>query len=441
MTKPLPHVAFVHLGCEKNRVDTEHMMGLLDKAGFTLVPSTDSAEFVVVNTCSFIASAREQGVQVLCELEASGKKTIITGCMAQHFREELLKEIPTAMGLVGTGDYGSIVEVLQRAMQGERVAKVSDEPSYVADENVPRIRTSNKSVGWLRVAEGCDCSCAFCIIPQLRGKQRSRSMESILAEAKQMADDGVQEIILVAQNTTNYGVDLYGRAALPELLEKLVNVDVPWIRVHYCYPTGMTPAFLNAMASNPKILPYFDIPLQHTHPDILKAMQRPFQEKHTRGVVAAIREKFPDAAIRSTFIVGFPGEKPQHFEHLLEFIKEGLIDHVGVFTYSDEEGSASYEFKGKVGKGVAEKRRDAIMTAQQTVSRARNAAWVGKEVDVLIEGVSEDDNSIWVGRSARFAPDVDGVVYVRGDARVGKIVRVRITDSDIYDLHGVSTQA
>ncbi len=437
MTKLLPHVAFVHLGCEKNRVDTEHMMGILSKAGFALVPETDSAEFVVVNTCSFIASAREQGVQVLCELEAAGKKTVITGCMAQHFRDELLKEIPTAVALVGTGDYGSIADVLKQAMAGERVARVSEEPTYVADENVPRIRTSHKAVGWLRVAEGCDCSCAFCIIPQLRGKQRSRSMESIVAEAHQMAAEGVQEIILVAQNTTHYGADLYGKPALPELLEKLVVVDVPWIRVHYCYPTGITPAFLKAMALSSKILPYFDIPLQHTHPDILKAMCRPFQEKHTRGVIAAIREKFPEASIRSTFIVGFPGEKPQHFEHLLEFIKEGLIDHVGVFTYSDEEGSASHALTGKVGKGAAEKRRDAIMTAQQAVSRARNAAWVGKEVDVLVEGVSEHDKNVWVGRSARFAPDVDGVVYVKGSAKAGEIARVRITDSDIYDLHGV----
>lgn len=434
----LPQVAFVHLGCEKNRVDTEHMMGLAQQAGFCVVPEEQHAhaEFVVVNTCSFIAAAREQGVRVLCELEAQGKKTVITGCMAQHFKDELMKEIPTAMALVGTGDYASIVDVLKRAAQGERVTRISDTPTYVADENVPRMRTSNTAVGWLRVAEGCDCNCAFCIIPNLRGKQRSRPMESIVAEAQRMAAEGVQEIILISQNTTNYGFDLYDEPMLPELLKRLSQVDVPWIRVHYCYPTGISAEFLDAMASSPKILPYFDIPLQHSHSDILKAMYRPWQEKFSRGILRSIRDKFPEATIRSTFIVGFPGEKTQHFEHMLEFVKEGLLDHVGVFTYSDEEEAAAHAFKGKVGKAVAEKRRDAIMSAQQAVSRARNAQWVGREVDVLIEAVSQDDAAAFVGRSARFAPEVDGVVYVKGKTAIGKIARVRITDSDIYDLHG-----
>ncbi len=432
----LATVAFVHLGCEKNRIDTEHMMGLLGQAGFSLLLNHTDAEFVIVNTCSFIAAAREQGVRVLCELEAEGKKIIITGCMAQHFRDELLKEIPAAMALVGTGDYASIVDVLKRAMAGERVSQISDTPTYVADENVPRVRTSPRAVGWLRVAEGCDCECAFCIIPHLRGKQRSRSIESIVAEARMLASEGVQEIILIAQNTTNYGMDLYDQTALPQLLRQLVEVDVPWIRVHYCYPTGLSSEFLDAMALSPKILPYFDIPLQHAHPEILKAMRRPFQEKYTRGVLKAIREKFPEAAIRTTFIVGFPGEKPQHFQAMLDLVEEGLIDHVGVFTYSAEEGTAAYALPGKVGKATAEKRRDQIMMAQQKVSKRRNSDWVGREVDVLIEGISEHSKEVLVGRSARFAPEVDGVVFVKGDAPIGKIVRVRITDSDIYDLHG-----
>jgi ribosomal protein S12 methylthiotransferase len=346
-----------------------------------------------------------------------------------------MKEIPTAMALVGTGDYASIVSILKRTMQGERVTQISETPTYVADEHTPRLRTSGKAVGWLRVAEGCDCRCAFCIIPKLRGTQRSRTIESIVAEAKRMANEGVQEIILIAQNTTNYGFDIYDEPALPKLLGELVKVDVPWIRVHYCYPTGVTEDFLNAMAMSPKILPYFDIPLQHTHPDILKSMYRPFQEKYSREMILRIREKFPQATIRTTFIVGFPGEREAHFNHMLEFVKEGLLDHVGVFTYSDEEEAAAHAFKGKVGKGVAEKRRDAIMAAQQGVSRARNAALVGAEMDVLVEGVSEDSPDVFVGRSARFAPEVDGVVYVSGNAVAGKICKVRVTSADIYDLH------
>jgi ribosomal protein S12 methylthiotransferase len=429
-------IGFIHLGCEKNRIDTEHMMGLVKAADIEIKKDPSDADIVIVNTCSFIASAREQGVQVLCELEAANKKTIITGCMAQHFRDELLKSIPTAMALVGTGDYASIVKVIEQVAAGERVKKITNKPTFVADENLPRVRTSLSSVGWLRVAEGCDCLCAFCIIPHLRGKQRSRPMESIVAEAEKMAQEGVREIILIAQNTTNYGMDLYGEEKLPELLGKLAAVNVPWIRIHYCYPSGVTEELLQAMRANPKVLPYFDIPLQHADPDILKTMKRPFREAMTRGVLKRIREHFPEAVIRTTFIVGFPGEKPAHFKNLLDFVSEGWFDHVGVFTYSDEEGSAAHKMTGKVGKATMERRRDALMVAQQAISKRKNAECVGKTVEVLVEGVAENQEGVWVGRSARFAPEVDGVVYIKGTAKVGEIVRVQITDSDIYDQHG-----
>lgn len=262
----------------KNRIDSEHMLGLLARAGYQIDSNEELADYVIVNTCSFIQDSREESVRTLVELAEANKKIIIAGCMAQHFQSELLAELPEAVAIVGSSDYHKIVDIIKRIATGERVEEVSSQPTYIADETVPRYRTTTEGVAYLRVAEGCDYGCSFCIIPHLRGKQRSRSIESIVAEAEELAAQGVKEIILISQITTNYGVDLYGEPKLAELLYELGKVDIPWIRIHYAYPTGLTPKVITAIRNTGNILPYLDLPLQHSHPEILRAMNRPWQE-------------------------------------------------------------------------------------------------------------------------------------------------------------------
>jgi ribosomal protein S12 methylthiotransferase len=431
----LPSIAVAHLGCEKNRVDTEHMLGLLVQAGYQVDSDERLADYVIVNTCSFIQAAREESVRTLVELAEANKKIVITGCMAQHFQQELLDEIPEAVAVVGTGDYNKIVDVVQRAEAGERVTEISSEPTYIADETVPRYRTTTESVAYLRVAEGCDYRCAFCIIPHLRGNQRSRSIESLVTEAKQLAAEGVQEIILISQITTNYGVDLYGEPKLAELLQALGQVEVPWIRMHYAYPTGLTPKVIEAIRSTPNVLPYLDLPLQHSHPDVLRAMNRPWQGQVNDRIIERIKEALPEAILRTTFIVGFPGETDAHFEHLCDFVQRHEFDHVGVFTFSPEDGTPAYDLPNPVPQSVMDARRDRIMQLQQPISLRHNQAEVGKVVDVLIEQEHPETGEL-IGRSPRFSADVDGLVYVQGTARLGTVVPVEITSADVYDLYG-----
>lgn len=430
-----PTIAVSHLGCEKNRIDTEHMLGLLVQAGYQVDTNEELADYVIVNTCSFIQAAREESVRTLVELAEAKKKIVITGCMAQHFQEDLLNELPEAVALVGTGDYNKIVDVVQRAEAGERVKEVSAEPTYIADETVPRYRTTSEGVAYVRVAEGCDYRCAFCIIPHLRGNQRSRSIESIVTEAKQLAEEGVQEIILISQITTNYGLDLYGEPKLAELLQALGKVDVPWIRMHYAYPTGLTPEVLEAIQSTPNVLPYLDLPLQHSHPEVLRAMNRPWQGRVNDSIIERIKTALPNAVLRTTFIVGFPGETGEHFEHLLQFVQRHEFDHVGVFTFSPEDGTPAYNLPHQVPQEVMDERRDALMQVQQPISLKRNRAEIGKVVDVLIEQENPETGEL-VGRSARFSPEVDGLVYAQGTARLGSLVPVTIADADVYDLYG-----
>jgi ribosomal protein S12 methylthiotransferase len=436
-----PTIAVSHLGCEKNRVDTEHMLGLLVQAGYSVDTNEELADYVIVNTCSFIQAAREESVRTLVELAESNKRIVITGCMAQHFKAELLEELPEAVAIVGTGDYHQIVNVIERAAAGERVQAVSAEPIYIADETTPRYRTTTEGVAYLRVAEGCDYRCAFCIIPHLRGNQRSRSIESIVMEAEQLAAEGVQEIILISQITTNYGLDLYGEPQLAELLLALGKVDVPWIRMHYAYPTGLTPKVIAAIQETPNVLPYLDLPLQHSHPDVLRSMNRPWQGQVNDKVIERIKTALPNAVLRTTFIVGFPGETDPQFDHLLQFVQRHEFDHVGVFTFSPEEGTPAYTLPNPVPVDVMEARRDALMQAQQPISLKKNQTEIGKVVDVLIEQEDPDSGEL-IGRSARFAPEVDGLVYVQGDARLGSLVPVAIEDADVYDLYGhVATAA
>jgi ribosomal protein S12 methylthiotransferase len=430
-----PTIAISHLGCEKNRIDTEHMLGLLVNAGYGVDSNEELADYVIVNTCSFIEAARQESVKTLVELAEANKKIVITGCMAQHFQEQLLEELPEAVAVVGTGDYHKIVDIIERVEQGERVKEITAEPTYIADETTPRYRTTTEGVAYLRVAEGCDYRCAFCIIPHLRGNQRSRTIESIVAEAQQLASQGVKEIILISQITTNYGLDIYGKPKLAELLRALGKVDIPWIRMHYAYPTGLTPDVIAAIQETPNCLPYLDLPLQHSHPEILRAMNRPWQGQINDGIMERLKIALPSAVLRTTFIVGFPGETEAHFQHLLEFTKRHKFDHVGVFTFSPEEGTPAYNLPNQIPAEVMTERRNQLMELQQPISFQKNQQEIGKVVDVLIEQENPEGGEL-IGRSGRFSPEVDGQVYVKGEARLGTIVKVAIQSADAYDLYG-----
>jgi ribosomal protein S12 methylthiotransferase len=438
-----PTIAVAHLGCEKNRIDTEHMLGLLVEAGYAVDTDEEIADYVIVNTCSFIQAAREESVRTLVELAEANKKIVITGCMAQHFQEQLLEEIPEAVALVGTGDYHKIVDVIQRVETGERVTEVTAEPTYIADETVPRYRTTTEGVAYLRIAEGCDYRCAFCIIPHLRGDQRSRTIESIVAEAEQLAAEGVKEIILISQITTNYGADIYGKPKLAELLRALGKVEIPWIRMHYAYPTGLTPEVIAAIQATDNILPYLDLPLQHSHPEVLRAMNRPWQAHINDSIIERLKAALPNAILRTTLIVGFPGETEEHFQHLCGFIERHEFDHVGVFTFSPEEGTAAYDLPNPVPQDVMDARRDRLMALQQPISLRRNQQSIGKTVQVLIEQENPGTGQL-IGRCDRFSPDVDGLIYINPNpadpeelsARLGTMALVTITDADPYDLYG-----
>ena len=430
-----PIIAISHLGCEKNRIDTEHMLGLLVEAGYGVDTNEELADYVIINTCSFIAAAREESVRTLVELAEADKKIVITGCLAQHFQEQLLEELPEAVAVVGTGDYHKIVDIIQRVEQGERVKQVSVQPTYIADETTPRYRTTTEGVAYLRVAEGCDYRCAFCIIPYLRGNQRSRTIESIVTEAHQLASQGVKEIILISQVTTNYGIDIYGKPKLAELLRALGKVDVPWIRMHYAYPTGLTPDVIAAIQETPNVLPYLDLPLQHSHPEILRAMNRPWQGQVNDTIIERIKEALPSSVLRTTFIVGFPGERDEHFEHLLQFVQRHEFDHVGVFTFSAEEGTPAYNLPNQLPPELMDQRQVALMEIQQPISFKKNQQEVGKVVDVLIEQENPETGEL-IGRSGRFAPEVDGQIFVHGQARLGTMVPVTIQNANVYDLYG-----
>lgn len=430
-----PTIAISHLGCEKNRIDSEHMLGLLVEAGYGVDSNEELADYVIVNTCSFIQAAREESVRTLVELAEANKKIVIAGCMAQHFQEELLDELPEAVALVGSGDYNKIVKVIEEVETGKRVKEVSSEPTYIADEATPRYRTTAEGVAYLRIAEGCDYRCSFCIIPKLRGKQRSRTIESIVAEAKQLAAQGVQELVLISQITTNYGLDLYGEPKLDQLLRELGKVAVPWIRMHYAYPTGLTSKVINAIKETPNIIPYLDLPLQHSHPEILRAMNRPWQGLVNDEIINRIKTSLPESVLRTTFIVGFPGETEEHFAHLIDFVKRHEFDHMGAFTFSAEEGTKAGTLPNQVSQSVMDERKDRLMAIQQPIAQRKNQNLIGQTVPVLLEQENPQTGKM-IGRSARFAPEVDGLVYVQGNAPLGSITNVEITDADTYDLYG-----
>ena len=436
-----PKLGVVSLGCPKNTTDTEVMLGLLKESGIDVTFDNDEADMCLVNTCSFIGDARKESVRTLVELADQGKELIIAGCLAQHFKEELLEEIPEARALVGTGDIHKIVDVIQAISRDSklRVMEVSEIPNDYSDEVLPRMMTGVGASAYLKIAEGCDHACSFCIIPMLRGKFRSRSIESLTKEARILVKAGVREIILVSQDSTYYGLDLYNRLALPELLASLNEIEgLEWIRIMYAYPTEATVEILEAIRDLNKVVKYIDIPLQHSDPAILKAMARPLKPE---SVVERIRKTIPDVKIRSTFIVGFPGETEENFQHLMRFIETSRFDRLGVFGYSKQTEVPSGNMPGQVSQKEKNRRRAEVMKLQHGISSELNQAMVGKEIDVLIESFDEK-KGIYIGRSQWDAPDIDNQVYVEDvdDSFVdmGEIVRVRIDEAKPYDLFGTA---
>jgi ribosomal protein S12 methylthiotransferase len=435
-----PTIGVVSLGCPKNTTDTEVMLGLLKEAGFEVTFDNEQAEMCLVNTCSFIGDARQESVRTLVELADQGKELIIAGCLAQHFKEELLQEIPEARAVVGTGDIAKIVEVISAvaADSALRVVEVSAIPNDYNDEVLPRLNTGIGASAYLKIAEGCDHNCTFCIIPMLRGRFRSRSIESLVKEARLLVASGVQEIILVSQDSTYYGLDIYKRMALSDLLRALHEIEgLEWIRIMYAYPTEANDELLNTIAELPKVVKYIDIPLQHSHPEMLTAMARP---QNPQRVVERIRALIPGVKIRSTFIVGFPGETEEQFEHLNQFIQEARFDRLGVFTYSRQMEVPSGHMPDQVPEKTKKARRNRIMQTQQKIAAATNSELVGQTIKVLIES-HDPIKDLYIGRSQWDAPQIDNLVYVQdpdGLVDLGSIVDVRIDTAKTYDLIGTA---
>ncbi|HHX26120.1 MAG TPA: 30S ribosomal protein S12 methylthiotransferase RimO [Firmicutes bacterium] len=436
-------VALVSLGCAKNLVDSEVMIGLLSEAGFEPVVNLNKADVLLVNTCAFIDEAQEEAIDTilgLAELKKKDpcRKLVVTGCLAQRFPEDLLREIPEIDAVVGTGDFARIVEVVKDTMDGKRVNLVSRQPCFIYDETFPRRISTPRHTAYIKIAEGCSNRCSYCVIPFVRGKFRSRPIASIVEEARKLAQDGARELILIAQDTTRYGQDLYGKYALDKLLQEVCRIDeVEWVRVLYMYPTRVTDELIRVIAREPKVCKYVDLPLQHVDDELLKLMNRHGRHEDARQTIDRLRQAVPDITIRSTFIVGFPGETEAKFQSLLDFLEEARLDRVGVFTYSPQSGTPASRFSGRVKQSVKERRRQEAMEVQRMISREKNASKIGQIMKVLIEGRAEESELVTIGRSQAEAPEIDGLVYI-GNAHPepGEFRFVRITDASDYDLVG-----
>ncbi len=436
-------VAVISLGCPKNLVDTEKMLGRFLEGGYEITPEPEGADLLLVNTCGFKADAEAESRQAIEEMAAikaahPGKRLVVTGCLSQRYGAALSREVPAIDILTGSAAYDRLIPIIESgpdpAISGLALP-ARNEPLL---EDAPRVVTTGSHSAYLKIAEGCNNPCAFCIIPQLRGPFRSRSPEAIETEARVLAGVGALELNLVSQDTTLFGRDLQPRTDLATLLERLVTIDgIQWIRLLYLYPTLVTDRLLSVIARQEKILPYLDIPLQHSHSAILQGMKRSEREADVRDLLRRVAEKLPDAILRTTFIVGFPGEGEGEFQHLYDFVAEGFFDHVGVFTYSDEAGTTACELPGKVPASVAEARRDRLMALQQRISREKLTRLVGKTLPVIVDAVSEADEWVMEGRTVGMAPEADGLVYiVEGAPEPGQIVPVTITAAEEYDLVG-----
>jgi ribosomal protein S12 methylthiotransferase len=434
-------VGLVSLGCPKNLVDSEVMLGRLRAQGYAIAADAKAADVIVVNTCAFIDRAKQESIDTILEMareKESGRaqRLVVTGCLSQRYDAELRREIPEIDATLGTGQ----VEDIVRAVSGEATVTDADQlPQWVYDHTAPRTLSTPSYMAYVKISEGCDYTCSFCIIPTLRGKHRSRRLDDIVAEARSLAARGVKELVLVAQDSTRYGLDLGIRDGLAHLLRALGTVDgVVWIRIMYAYPATMSDAILDAIASEDKVVKYIDIPLQHASESVLRRMKRPTGKGNLLGLVEKMRERVPGVAVRTSFIVGFPGETAADFQELLGFVEAGRFDNVGVFTFSDEEGTSSFDLDGRVPASVKEARRRKLMSLQKRIATRRNKARVGERGLVLVEGPHPDSDLLLKGRLASQAPEIDGAVMITdsGDLSLsaGDFVACEITRAHAYDL-------
>lgn len=429
----------ISLGCPKNLIDSEVMGGLACQAGMTLVDRPENADTIIINTCSFIRSATEESLEVILTLGETKRKTgsaqklVVAGCLAQRYGNDLAHEIPEADLFIGTGEVANIVSHLNADKRGTVITK----PDFLMSSVHERLLPRGALTAYLKISEGCSNRCAYCIIPSLRGKARSRRPEDICREAESMSKRGIREIILVGQDTAAYGRDLKTRPGLPELLSGLASISkLRWIRLMYTHPAHLGKTTLEAMASHKKICRYIDLPVQHIDDTILTAMKRGISADRTKNIISLVRGIMPDAALRTSLIVGFPGETKKRFARLLDFVRETRFDHLGVFTYSREEGTAAAAMPSRIAQREKERRREIIMSEQATISYELNRKLLGSVQEVLIETMSEGEDYPFIGRCRRQAPEIDGVTYVRGGGAVpGRFARCRITAADHYDLY------
>lgn len=433
---------FVSLGCDKNLVDSEEMLGLLTGNGFEIVDDETEAEAIVVNTCCFINDAKEESVNTILEM-AEYKKTgsckvlVVTGCMAQRYKNEIIEEVPEVDAVLGTTSYGDILKAIREAMEGKHFQEFKD-IDYLPEKLGKRVLTTGGHFGYLKIAEGCDKHCTYCIIPKLRGKFRSVPMERLVTQAKEMAEEGVKELILVAQETTVYGQDIYGEKSLHKLLKELCQIKgIRWIRLLYCYPEEIDDNLIQVMKEEPKICHYLDLPIQHASDAILKRMGRRTSKQQLIDTITKLRKEIPDIALRTTLITGFPGETQEQHEEVMEFVDEMEFERLGVFTYSPEEDTPAATMPDQIDEEVKEDRQADIMELQQEIVFDQAEDMIGKEVLVMIEGKVADENA-YVGRTYRDAPNVDGLIFVNTDEELmtGDFAKVKVTGAAEYDLIG-----
>ena len=443
-------VGFISLGCPKNLVDSEVMMGHLKQNGYEITSDAAEADTVVVNTCGFIDSAKKESILTILEaaqLKSNGQaqRLVVAGCLVERYRDELKAEIPEVDAFIGTNQINDILAVCDPKINTRSLPVIplgNQSATYLYDDSTPRVLATPSHYAFVKIAEGCDRPCAFCFIPQMRGHFRSRRFGSIIAEAHQLAEEGVKEIILVAQDSSRYGEDLGKQDALARLLRELAHTDgIEWVRVMYTYPTHISDSFLDVLAEEAKAVKYLDMPLQHASRNVLKLMKRGGNRKSLERLIERVRQRVPGIAVRTTFISGFPGETEADFEELRSFIKNVEFDRVGVFTYSDEEGTPAFDLPDKVPHRTAARRRTSLMKEQAKISRRKNKARVGEVVQVLFEGESKESELLWQGRMETQAPDIDGCVLINDVPdgvlpAAGQIVNVEITEAHDYDLIG-----
>ncbi|HEX5773588.1 MAG TPA: 30S ribosomal protein S12 methylthiotransferase RimO [Geomobilimonas sp.] len=436
-------VSLVSLGCPKNLVDAEVMLGYLANEKYEITTDERDADIIIVNTCSFIKEAKQESIDTILDLadrkhDARCRLLIVTGCLPQRYQEELAQELPEVDIFVGTGDYPRIAEIIAEKEGTDEQLRYVGDPNLFYDENLPRLKSSPAYTAYLKIAEGCSNCCSYCVIPSLRGSFRSRPLARLLEEARTLVAGGVKEINLIAQDITGYGQDLPERPTLEELIRELAKIEgLVWIRLLYAYPNGIRESLIEVIRTEPKVCKYLDIPLQHISDPILKKMNRRSTEEEIRALITRLREEIPGVALRTSLIVGFPGETDDDFKKLLRFVEEAQFDRLGVFCYSREEGTPAAEMPEQVSERVKRERYKKLMRAQARLSFRRNRQLIDTVEQVIVEGYSEETELLLRGRSARQAPDIDGQVYITaGNADVGDIVNLRITDSSDYDLIG-----